>query len=376
MNALPRWPAIDVAKGIAIVMLAFGIATLWLVADPHFEGFGGAYRATTSSRFVARLLTSVTPPTFFVLSGAVVGKRFGDLAGSDATSAWAQHLFARGIFLVLIELLITQLYNASHPQPHYVLIVEVLSAFGFSFVVLAVAHRLPNAAWVAIAAGLWLAPELAGEGLSSWFGATPGDDGPREFLVALVWTVADRPSWQVEYPVASWLPFIAIGMAVGRARASAAFPSTRQWLAAAALAITAFVVLRATTTWGALGQAAPQTWMQFLSPTKYPVSLHYAAFGLGGASLVLAVGTWLSTRTGWLVAALKSLGKQPLAAFALIKVVVALVQVTTDFRARDGSLLGATVVAGVIVVVMVPLLRRYDTLKRSYRDRFVALRLL
>ncbi len=367
-----RWPQVDVAKGIAIVMLAAGIATLWLVSDPHFEGFNGTYRAAAPLRFWSRLATSVTPPTFFLLSGAVIGKRFADLQDPAAASAWAQHLLARGIFLVMLELGITQLYNLSHPGSDYVLIFEVLSAFGWSFIAIAIAHRAPP--WLlGVAAGaLWLTPEL----LSS-AGPIHPDDSPAGFVVAAAMFVADHPPWQVEYPLASWLPFILIGVLLGRRWALHGGPPPVGRLArGAVIAIACFVVLRSVTTFGTLGQQSPGSLQQFLSPTKYPVSLQFAIMGLAGAALTLALATALCRRGGRVVDALQTLGKQPLLAFVLVKILVAGAQVIFDVRGRNGTLTGALVTATAIVVVLVPTLAAYDRLKRRARGRWVLFRLL
>ncbi|MEM6991063.1 MAG: hypothetical protein AAF721_11210 [Myxococcota bacterium] len=367
---MSRWTNVDVAKGIAIVALAFGIATLWLVADPHFEGFYGGYRPASAPRFWARFASTVTPPTFFALSGLVIGKRFADLGTPRQRSAWAQHLLARGVFLLLLELLITQLYNATHPGADYVLIFEVLSAFGGSFVVLAIGHRASSKVAVVVAATLWLLPELL---VSA--DVQPPDSAAG--FAASAWLFAvDHPAWQVEYPIASWLPFVLLGSVAGRRFATAGLPSVPTLLRVAAGGALVFAVLRATTTFGTLGQAPPATVQQFLSPTKYPVSLQFAVLGSSGAALTLAVGTVVAARGGVVCRTLTTLGRQPLLAFVLIKVLVALIEVVFAVRERSGTLVGAAVAAAACIAVLVPTLAAYDRLKRRHRGRSILLRLL
>lgn len=360
-----RWEQVDIAKGFAIVLLAFGISNLWLTASPHFEGLGGVYTDTSWPRFAARLLTSTTPPTFFALSGVVIGKRLSDLQGEDAQRHWAQHLFSRGLFLVFLELGITQLYNASHPGPDYLVVFEVLSAFGWSFVTIAILSRCSAQVWVALALALWLLPEALG---------LVGVGTPTSFLFAALYAVADQPPWLVEYPIASWLPFILLGGAAGRHWARTGPPSAARLLMFGAGALLSFLILRSTTTLGTLGQAEPVTVQQFLSPTKYPASLQYALWGLGGASLTLGLSTALGTHP--VTRGFRILGRQPLAAYILIKLMVALAQILFEIRNQWGGILGAAVVAGVIIGALLPLLAAYDRLKRRAAGRLIILRML
>lgn len=367
-----RWPTVDVAKGIAIVSLAFGIAFLWLVDQPHTEGFLGTYREARPWPFWARTATMVTPPTFFVLSGVVIGKRFAELQEPRAQSQWAQHLFTRGLFLVLLELVVTQLYNICHPGPDYVVIAEVLTAFGWSFVIVALGHRLGDRTKLGCAVALWLLPEL-------WWhdGVIAPGDTPVDFLRAVAFVVADHPPWQVEYPVAGWLGFILVGMVSGKRWSIAGQPPSATALGRAAVLTTlAFVVIRFATSFGSLGQASPQNLQQFVSPTKYPVSAQFALLGLAGAAAVLALSAVLIRHRKRGVGVLAVLGRQPLMAFLLIKAAVAGVQVALDVRGEHGDLESAAVVALLIVVGLVPVLAAYERVKRRARSKWVIARLL
>lgn len=363
---MSRWEQVDVAKGLAIVLLAFGISNLWLTSSPHFEGLGGAYAEASWPRFIARALSSTTPPTFFLLSGVVIGKRLTDLADEDAQRAWAQHLFSRGLFLVLLELGVTQLYNASHTGTDYLLVFEVLSAFGWSFVAIAMLFRFSARVWSTVGLALWVIPEV----LVVLDVAGP----PPSFLLTALYSVADQPPWLVEYPVASWLPFLLLGGAAGRRWATRGPPRSAPLAALGVGALLVFLAVRSATTLGTLGQQSPHTLQQFLSPTKYPVSLQYALWGFGGAGLTLAVATALERHR--LARGLRTLGRQPLAAFILIKVLVGLAQLLFDVRGRWGGIEGAALVAAVIIAMLLPLLAGYDRLKRKAAGRVIALRLL
>ncbi len=368
-----RWPAIDAAKGIAIVMLAFGISFLWLVDEPQIEGFLGVYREAAPWPFWARALTSIVPPTFFLLSGVVIGKRFAELQHARARSLWAQHVFSRGLFLVFLELGVTQLYNISHPGPDYVLIAEVLTAFGWSFVAVALTHRLTERVTVACALALWLGPEI-------WWhqGLVAPGDGPLDFVCAAAFIVADHAPWQVEYPIAGWLAFILLGNVAGRRwSVSGGPPPASTLLRSAGLVGLAFVLVRATTTLGSLGQAAPTDLQQFVSPTKYPVSLQFALLGLSGAAAVLGLGAVLvGRRAPGVIGGLAVLGREPLMAFLLIKACVAALQVAFDVRGRYGGLWPAAAIAAAIVAGLVPVLAAYSQAKRRVRSRWVIARLL
>lgn len=360
---MSRWDPVDVAKGLAIVGLAFGIANLWLTESPHFEGLGGPYNDTDDARFIARLASSTIPPTFFLLSGVVVGKR---LTRQDDRPRWVQHLFSRGLFLVILELAATQLYNISHPGPDYLVIFEVLSAFGWGFVVLAVLSRLSAKAWGWLAVVLWLAPELV---------LALGLELPRPtFALAALFTASDQPPWLVEYPLLSWLPFLLLGGAAGQRWAKLGLPSTSRFALFGVAAMLVFVVLRATTTFGTLGQVAPANLQQFFSPTKYPASLQYALWGLGGASAALALASAMGEHA--IRRGLRILGRQPLAAYILIKLVVGVVQVLFDVRGRWGGLFPAATVATLTIAILIPTLAAYDRLKRRAAGRFLVLRLL
>ena len=100
-----------------------------------------------------------------------------------------------------------------HPGAEgFALVFEVLSAFGWSFVILAVIRRVRASGLVSIAVTLWIGRELTAHGAP----LDPGDD-TAGFVLAAAWTVADHAGrWQVEYPVGSWLPFVLIGCATAQ----------------------------------------------------------------------------------------------------------------------------------------------------------------
>ena len=116
-----------------------------------------------------------------------------------------------------------------------------------------------------------------------------------------------------QYPLVPWFGIAALGVLLGRwiaadrPRAYRALP----WMGAAALA--AAMVLRATGGFGNLRAPRDGSWIEFLNVIKYPPSLVFTLFMVGGNLLALAAIERVRLWTTGVGRLLEVFGQSPLA---------------------------------------------------------------
>ena len=360
---MKRWDDLDIAKGFAISLLIIGVGRLNFEADVYTEQFGGAYASPSGVSLLLRVGTTYVAAMFFLLSGMLIGRRMTERP--EERDSWAQHLFGRGLFLIAIDPLITQLYNLSHPPNEYFLIAEVMTAFGLAFIAIAVLRNVRSSGLLALAIALWLATEF----LAPRFEA---DDSALGLLGALFLDATKHPNWQVEYTLAGWLPFLLIGVVAGRHFAQHGPPKPKVLAQVGLASIATFVFLRLVVGFGAVGQAKPETLVEFWQPTRYPVSIQYALWSMGVASIGLAIASVVAER--WpqarLTRALRIFGKQPLMAYLFTRILASSIQAVAEVRERDGSTATGAAISLLIWFLAMGTCYWWDQFKRRHRTRF------
>jgi len=370
-----RLPSLDVLRGAIMVVMALDHVGLMVGRFHSQEMWAGAWsRYDAALPFLTRFVTHFCAPGFFVLMGAGLSL----FAESRAARGWSagritRHLFTRGALLVLVAtflevpaFLLALLTSASRPsespdfqipgmtQPRWVL--TVLFALGVSTMATALLIRARSVVWAVVAVAALLATALTTPG-PEHFGTDYGF--ARSVLMISRWS---HGVWS-QYPVIPWFGVAALGVLLGRwiARDASATFRALPWLGAGMIVLA--VVLRAAGGFGNFRAPRDGSWIEFLNVIKYPPSLVFTLFMLGGNALLL----WGIERTRlWTTAAGRVLlvfGQAPLAYYIahlwLFAVVGAL-------AFRDGAT-HATVYA-VWIAGLVPLY----AFTRWYRDRKLA----
>ncbi|MEN1994289.1 MULTISPECIES: DUF1624 domain-containing protein [Stenotrophomonas] len=325
-----RLTSIDQLRGTVIVLMLLDHVreTFYLhaqVADPM------AVDQVEPALFVSRLLAHLCAPVFVLLTGLSAWLyASGKPDGRRAASAF---LLERGLFLVVLELLVVN-FAWTLQFPPSVVYLQVIWAIGISMIALAGLLWLPRGALAVLALAV-----IAGHNLLD--GIRVQGDG----ALAVLWKVLHQRDWitvtdglrlRTSYPVLPWIGVIALGWVIGPWFARGGDALLRQgrlWLAGAG-ALLAFVLLRAINAYGdspwqslaTLGN----TLMSFFNVTKYPPSLLFLLLTLGIGLLLLRL--YEQPRVARALAPLADIGAAPMFFYLLHLYVLKLLYVLAEAR--------------------------------------------
>lgn len=281
--------------------------------------------------FVSRLLAHLCAPVFVLLTGLSAWLyASGRPDGRRATSAF---LLKRGLFLVVLELLVVN-FAWTLQFPPSVMYLQVIWAIGVSMIALAGLLWLPRGALAVLALAV-----IAGHNLLD--GVRVQGDG----ALAVLWKVLHQRDWiavtdglrlRTSYPVLPWIGVIALGWVIGPwfARGGDALQRQRRLWMAGAGALLAFVILRAVNRYGdSPWQSLPtlgSTLMSVFNVTKYPPSLLFLLLTLGIGLLLLRL--YEQPRVARALAPLANIGAAPMFFYLLHLYVLKLLYVLAEAR--------------------------------------------
>ncbi len=325
-----RLTSIDQLRGTVIVLMLLDHVreTFYLhaqVADPMVVD------QVEPALFVSRLLAHLCAPVFVLLTGLSAWLyASGKPDGRRAASAF---LLKRGLFLVVLELLVVN-FAWTLQFPPSVVYLQVIWAIGISMIALAGLLWLPRGALAVLALAV-----IAGHNLLD--GIRAQGDG----ALAVLWKVLHQRDWitvtdglrlRTSYPVLPWIGVIALGWVIGPwfARGGDALLRQRRLWMAGAGALLAFVLLRAINVYGdspwqslaTLGN----TLMSLFNVTKYPPSLLFLLLTLGIGLLLLRL--YEQPRVARALAPLADIGAAPMFFYLLHLYVLKLLYVLAEAR--------------------------------------------
>ena len=325
-----RLTSIDQLRGTVIVLMLLDHVreTFYMhqqVGDPM------AVDQVEPALFVSRLLAHLCAPVFVLLTGLSAWLyASGKPDGRRAASAF---LLKRGLFLVVLELLVVNVAWTLQFPPS-VMYLQVIWAIGISMIALAGLLWLPRGALAVLALAV-----IAGHNLLD--GVRVQGDG----ALAVLWKVLHQRDWiavtdglrlRTSYPVLPWIGVIALGWVIGPwfARGGDALLRQRRLWMAGAGALLAFVILRAVNLYGdspwqsfaTLGS----TLMSVFNVTKYPPSLLFLLLTLGIGLLLLRL--YEQPRVARALAPLADIGAAPMFFYLLHLYVLKLLYVLAEAR--------------------------------------------
>jgi len=284
-----RLHSIDALRGLVIVIMLLDHVreTFFLhhqVGDPMDAA------STDPALFFSRLLAHLCAPVFVFLTG-LSAWLYGDKAGNRA--AVSAFLFKRGVFLILLEMIVIN-FAWTFQFPPSVVYLQVIWAIGLSMMALAALLWLPR--WALVAVGVAL---VAGHNLLDHVHFAVGHP------LHVVWAVLHDRGWievnealrlRTSYPLLPWIGVIALGFAAGPwfARDADAAARRRNLAVSGVIALLAFVALRSANGYGqsqkwSVGADGLHTLMSFVNITKYPPSLLFLLLTLGLGCLLLVL---------------------------------------------------------------------------------------
>ena len=296
--ATPRVQAIDVVRGLAMVIMALDhIREFWTPTAVRPEDVAHA----SGLLFFTRWITHFCAPTFVFLAGASV---FLYQQKQPSKGAVSRFLLSRGLFLVVLEIVVINFllqWGAFN-----VILLQVIWSIGWGLVALAGLIWLPRG----LVAGLALLVIAGHNALPNIQPVTAA-----KLLPALVYNspflyqLTPKLPVLAAYTILPWVAVLAAGYCIGP-WFRVPLPARKRLLRlAGAGALLLFTALRFSNWYG-----DPQPWavqmrgplytaLSFVNITKYPPSLLFLSLTLGVALLLLSVAEevparlrqWLST---------------------------------------------------------------------------------
>ena len=285
--ASTRIGSLDMLRGLVMVLMA-----LDHVRDFFGQGMFSSHPldldTTTPALFLTRWITHFCAPVFVFLAGSsafLYGR-------TRSTSILSRFLWTRGLWLVLIEVLVVR-FGWQFVPGFGMIFLQVIWAIGISMLALAGLVWLPKRAVLFIGLLVVLGHNAfdAAEAQGLWADSIPWMALHAGGFVP----VAEGVNIFFAYPVLPWIGVMALGFAFGSLYDPDVSSRARvKWLVRlGAGSIALFLVLRLTQLYGEPDPWSVQrnllfTVLSVLDCTKYPPSLLYLCMTLGPAMLVLA----------------------------------------------------------------------------------------
>ena len=380
-----RMTSIDIVRGLVIVVMALDHVRDQLmvasVQDPT------AVASTGVLLFFTRWITHLCAPTFVFLAGVSAGL----MARRKSPGELAQFLIARGLWLVLIEVLVISTALTFAPTGiaqlggRTIVGLQVIWVIGASMIVLGGMQYLGVRACLVVGASIVLGHDLLD---SVWPAAsTTGHTGPLWVALLARQAYAVGPFWiYFSYPLLPWIGIMLVGYASAGLFQTEAQRRDRRLVRIGIALVIGFVLLRALNVYGDLRpwhfdpDSLSGSLLSFLATSKYPPSLLYTLMTLGPAAIICGFADRLPERVRNV---LLTYGRAPLAFYIahlyLIHSLAVLLGVTQGFRAEQffthysffpkgyGVGLGGIYVFWIVVVALLYPLCRYVTAVKARR---------
>jgi uncharacterized membrane protein len=366
LRQVGRLQFIDFARGLVMVIMAWDhVSGFWMTVHGGLEGVY-PYRnpALDLTLFLARFVSHWCAPTFVFLSGVSLALSVSRrLSRGEPQRDITIHIVKRGLLLLLFEAL---LVSPAFDLPY--LYFGVIAAIGVSLIVLSVGRRLPASVILAVSLIIILNHQ--------WLdlGFIPMDVAWGHYIRRVLhepgfnW----RPYFAL-YPVIPWIGVVGLGWVFGSYLSGLDWERVRRLklplAATGAGSIALFFLVRWVNSYGNLVRRWSGDVMDWLYISKYPPSIAFLLWSLGGMCLFLALGLLIEER-GWsnrsAVGAVHTFGRTPLFFYLthLWLYRLRLPGVLTPPFHLDLAQTLAFWAAGLVVLWV--LCSRYEVLKRRY----------
>jgi uncharacterized membrane protein len=307
-----RLQFIDFTRGLVMMIMAWDhVSGFWMKIHGGLEGiYPHRNPALDLPLFMARFVSHWCAPTFIFLSGVSlalsVRKR---LDRGDPQRDITVHLITRGVLLLIFEALIV---SPAFDLPR--LYFGVIAAIGVGLVIFSVYRRAPTAVILTISLIIILNHQWLD--LSFIPMDVPWGHYLRRILHEPNFTW--RPYFAL-YPVIPWIGVMGLGWVFGNFLNHfdrEKLPRLKLPLALIGVAFIAlFFVVRWANGYGNLVQRWGNNIMDWLYVSKYPPSIAFLLWTLGGMCLFLALGLLIEEK-GWsdknIIGAVHTFGRTPL----------------------------------------------------------------
>jgi uncharacterized membrane protein len=392
LTSRSRIQSIDVLRGVVMVIMAIDHVRDFFYKVPVASGASVATNptdlaTTTPALFFTRWITHFCAPIFVFLAGTSIFL----MSQKKSKSELSAFLIKRGIWLVLVELILVTLSWTFNPFYNF-LILQVIWAIGVSMIMLGLLIRLPMK--VLLITGLVI---VFGHNLLSYPSINHNLKGGwladlLYFSNFSIYNLDKTHVFIIVYAFVPWTGVMLLGYCLGKLFTPDVGREKRKkillQLGFGLLAI--FLILRFINNYGDPVPWSRQprgnifTFLSFLNVNKYPPSLDFLCITIGGGLIALAL---LESVRGKFFDFFRVFGRVPMFYYILHLYLIHLIGVivffgegfSTDqivtpnnpflFRpsAFGFGLLGVYIVWIIVVLILYPLCKKYDRYKTTHR---------
>jgi len=303
---------IDFTRGLVMVLMAWDhVSMYWMELHGGGEGLYLSRNPELGvALFMARFVSHWCAPTFVFLSGTSLALSVNSrLNRGDSERSITLHIIKRGLLLLVFEALIV---SPAFDLPRYYF--GVIAAIGVCLIVFSVARKLPASGIIAASLIIILNHQ--------WLdlGFIPIDTAWGHYLTrvlhepGLTW-----PPYFSLYPVIPWIGVMGLGWGFGalltKTDREAVMRLKTPLLATGAVSVGLFVVVRWLNGYGNLVRRWSNHILDWLYVSKYPPSVAFLLWTLGGTCVFMVIGILIEER-GWtnrnISGAIHAFGRVPL----------------------------------------------------------------
>ncbi len=354
--------AIDAVRGWVMIFMALDHAMYFSYVHIFAEGFQDMRPEPMPdvAHYLTRFITHYCAPTFVFLAGlSVVLYTLSRRAQHLSEGQISRKLLTRGLFLIALQMTVVNWTWGFGLLPGWSPIYfGVLACIGTGLVILSLARRLPASLLASCSILLLMLVPF----LLNALPLAPGTDHP---LLEITLQPNSEGWLSVRYPILPWLGVMGVGCACGLWVGTKTERTTKFFLSLGLLLLIGWLAIRLGGGYGNLTPYQGGDWRDFMLMSKYPPSLAFLMWNLGGMAIVIAGHNYLEKRLRfqpfWDVIVL--LGQTPLFFYVVHLQVYKLLSLIPLLR---GNLERAYLAWLVGLAAMVPLCAGYRSLKRRY----------
>jgi uncharacterized membrane protein len=313
----PRLYFIDFTRGVVMAIMAWDhVSGFWNRFHQGSEGVMGSARPFLNTTwFLARFVSHYCAPTFIFLAGTVLAlSTHKRLSRGESELGVSARLIIRGLVLLAAEALIVAPAFSSPYMNFSFLYFGVIACIGVCFIIFSLARKLPLP--VILAASLLIV--LNHNFLS--LDMIPADVGWCWYLRVII----HEPNFEWLpyiglYPIIPWIGVMGLGWTFGSVISDYTEEQVRalreplKWTGAASIAL--FFLVRLFNGYGNLLPRDGYTLVDWLYVAKYPPSVAFLLWTLGGMCLFMSLGLRLQEKPwfgGGITGAILVFGRSPL----------------------------------------------------------------
>ena len=309
-NGNGRQSFIDFARGFVMIVMAWDhVSSFWNQLHHGGEGvLGQAPPFTSLVWFLERFVSHWSAPTFIFLAGTVLALSTARrLEKGVSQKDITVHIIVRGLALLLIEAV---LISPAFDLPVYYF--GVIACIGVCFIIFSVIRQTPSK--ILLFVSLFI---VVNHGFLNLDWIPTATIAGRYLRVIL--HEPNFNSWPYVglYPIIPWIGVMGLGWSFGEAIRTLNVPFSKirkTILLTGVSSIALFFVVRSLNSFGNLLTRRGNTVIDWLYVSKYPPSVAFLLWGLGGMCVFMAIGLWIQEKgvRNPLSDAITDIGKTPL----------------------------------------------------------------